>query len=292
MRQSSDTPRCSNRARLRGFLVFGVLLIAPLLDLAAGVLVAPTVVFLSDHQRTGRMTVQNPTDKPQEVGIRFSFGLPESDSLGNVHVSLSDSNVTDPHSAIDWIKAFPRKVVVPPGATQIVRFVANPPADLANGEYWARIVVRAQDAEVAIPEASEEGAITTQLNMVMQTAIMLKYRNGDLLTQIEVTNVDVETDSTGESVSVTVDMVSRGTASYVGMLNCRLLDADKREISKTTTQLAVYHDLRRRARLPITGIDFRKPYQVEVLVTTKGRTDIAAEDMITGNEVLLTQSLE
>ncbi|HSG99206.1 MAG TPA: hypothetical protein VLB27_04095, partial [candidate division Zixibacteria bacterium] len=78
----------SARRRLRGFFIsvgLSTLLAAPTM---AGVLVAPTVVFLSEKGRTGRMTVQNPSDKPKEVTIHFSFGLPESDSLGNVTVTL------------------------------------------------------------------------------------------------------------------------------------------------------------------------------------------------------------
>ena len=105
----------------------------------AGVLVAPTVVFMDEHKRTGRITVQNPSDEPREVTIRMSFGLPTSDSLGNVFVNLQDSGITDVKAATSWVKPFPRKMLLQPGATQVVRFVARPPKDLVDGEYWARV---------------------------------------------------------------------------------------------------------------------------------------------------------
>ncbi len=285
-----DHNPCRHNWPFKGILLSALIVIFSLSDVMAGVLVSPTVIFLSNRSRTGRMTVQNPTDTKQEVTVRFSFGLPESDSLGNIRVNLNDSISTDPNSALGWLKAFPRKMNVEPNATQIIRFVASPPKEIPDGEYWARVIVRARAAETEIPSATDENAITTRLNMVMQTAIMLKFRQGELVSQIEVT--DLQATPTPENVEVMVDISSKGTASYIGMLHCRLLDANNNEISKTATQLAVYHDIRRRLNLPLKGNDFKKPFQIELYITNKGRNDIAAEDMISGNEVTLTQTVD
>ena len=286
-------PRLShNRRRLRGFAVTGVglgILLCITAQLSAGVLVSPTVVFLSNKGRTGRMTVQNPTDKPKEVSIHFSFGLPVSDSLGNVSVQLQDSAVTDPHSALGWIKAFPRRLIIPPNGTQIVRFRATPPKDLPEGEYWARVVVRSQEGETALPPPTDDGTITTKLNMIMQTAIMLKYRNGDLTPQLELSWADVRQEE--DKAIVLVDLKNTSNCSYVGVLKCRLLDASDREISQNTVQLAVYSDLRRRLVLPYRDGHFEKPYHAELTITTSGRNDIPAENLLPGNTITRTFAL-
>ena len=47
------------------------LILASAAELAAGVLVAPTAVILSDKSRTGRMTIQNPTNLPKEVRVAY-----------------------------------------------------------------------------------------------------------------------------------------------------------------------------------------------------------------------------
>ncbi len=279
---------CTNTTR-RGFLLGKYTLLSLLflsilaLRAGAGVLVAPTVVFISDKGRTGRITVQNPTDKPQEVTVFFSFGLPTSDSLGNVTVRLSDSSVTDPNSALGWVKAFPRKMVLQPNSSQVVRFRARPPKDLPEGEYWSRVVVRSQDGETSLPAPTEEGAITTKLNMIMQTAIMLKYRKGNLTPQLELTETSATIE--GEKVSVMVAMKTNSNCSYVGTLACRLLDASDKEISHTSVQLAVYRQLTRRLELPLTDGDFTRPYHVEIGISTSGRKDIPAEDILPGNDL-------
>ena len=286
----TTTPSADDNRQRWGFLFWVVLFLAFAAQTLAGVLVAPTVIFINDRGRTGRMEVQNPTAQPREVSIHFAYGLPTSDSLGNVSVVLQDSGIIDPRSAVEWVKAFPRKLVIPPGATQVVRLVANPPASIPDGEYWARIVVRSAEGETTIPVATAEGAITTKLNMIMQTAIMLKYRKGAVNTKIELKGAHaITTDST---VEVTVDLSSTGSASYVGTLSCRLLDADKRVLTQQRCDLAVYRELKRRVDIPIRNLVGKQPYRVDVSVSTDGRSDIAQEDIIPGNRLQYSVAVE
>ncbi|MFH2035442.1 MAG: hypothetical protein ABIJ45_03485 [Candidatus Zixiibacteriota bacterium] len=269
---------------------FVILFIISTLHLSAGVLVAPTSVILSDVKRTGRLTIQNPSDKPQEVSIGFSFGIPLSDSLGNVSLDLQDSAVTDPNSALGWIKAFPRKMVLPPNSSQVVRFVARPPKNLADGEYWCRVVVKSQAGETSIPVPSDYDKISTKLNMIMQTAIILKYRTGNLVSKLEVVDTKVSLDDT--TVNVVLGMANRGNVSYIGLLTARLLDADGKEISNSKIDLAVYRELSRKMELPITNRAAKSPLRVEIEITNEGRTDIDRQDMIIGNSIEFTAMVE
>jgi hypothetical protein len=281
MRQQEDYTVLIRGRRWRHLLLATTFLLFLANDLMAGVLVAPTVVFLSDKSRTGRMTVQNPTTAPKEVTINFSFGLPASDSLGEVYLTLQDTGVTDPRSALGWVKAFPRKIILPPDGSQVVRVVAYPPPGLPDGEYWARVVIASQDGEVSVPSADENGRISTRLNMVTQTAIVLKYRTGTLTSDLELLGASARL--AFPKVWVTVDLLNKGNVSYVGILKCRLLDEEKNEISRNEVDLAVYRSLKRRMALPVTGKYI--PWQVEISIGNEGRTDIAPEDIIPGNKI-------
>jgi len=290
MKALRRNPSSFKRIFRRG-IVFALLLVfCPAADLLAGVLVAPPVVYISEKGRTGRLTVQNPTDAPKEVSISFAFGIPESDSLGNVNIYLQDSAVTHPRSSLGWIRAFPRKLIIPANGSQVVRFVANPPDGLADGEYWSRVVVEAQEGAVEMPAPVDDDKITTKLNMIMRTAVMLKYRTGDLVASIKMDQARARL--VDSSVSVMVDLTSKGNVSYIGVLACRLLDADGKEISKKDVHLAVYDSLRRHFDLPLMAGDFKAPYSVEVTVTNRGRKDLPEEEMIYGNEILQTLSVE
>jgi hypothetical protein len=288
MNHSKVNPRSNRQSgNLIAWLV-GLVIVSQAAVSVAGVLVAPTIVFLSDKNRTGRMTLQNPTNSPKEVFVNLSFGLPTSDSLGNVTLTLQDSGVTDPRSALGWVKAFPRKVIIPANGSQVVRLAANPPANLTDGEYWAQIVVRSQEGELTVPTASEADKISTKLNMVMQTAIRLKYRTGKLVSELNLTRAYAH--MVNSKVQVTIDLANNGNVSYVGMLKCRLLDTEKNEISSSQIDLAVYRNLKRRIELPIEGK--RIPYRVELTISNDGRNDIPPEEMIQGNKIEYTMKVE
>lgn len=273
----------------RALLATGLFLFLVVSRISAGVLVAPTIVFLDEKNRTGRITIQNPSDEPREISIKMSFGLPVSDSLGNIHVILQDTGITDPRAATSWVRAFPRKMLLPAKGTQVVRFVANPPKDLPDGEYWARVVVRSQEGKMTLPDITQEGQISTQLNLIMQTAIMLKFRKAEMHVRLELGSVEAIRKDT--MINVLVDLSSKGNASYVGMLHCRLFDADKKEIGYRRHDLAVYRQLRRRISFPVHPETDLKPYSVELFITTRGRADIAAEDLIIGNEIEYSVSI-
>ncbi len=290
MKNSHNIPRRSGRTGWRGILLCCLLVAAPLTDLLAGILVAPTVIVLSDRNRTGRMLLRNPGPEAAEISVRFSFGLTQSDSLGQVFVELQDSAVTDPRSAVDWLRAFPRKIVLPPGAEQTVRFVASPPGDLPDGEYWARVVVRSEASNPPPPAVVPEGEISARINTVMQTAISLKYRTGDLSSQLELMNA--EASRTDSRVAVTIDLANKGNVSYLGMLNCRLLDADGREITAMKEHLAVYYDLRRRIDLTLPEGDYQGPFQVELFIDTEGRSDMPSSEVVSGNRIEYSLAVE
>lgn len=256
----------------------------------AGILVAPTVVFISDLNRTGRLEVQNTSNEPREVTIRLAYGLPQSDSVGNVFVQLQDSNITDPRSAVDWVKPFPRKVLVPPNGTQVIRLVARPPQGLADGEYWARIVVTSREGASQLPAIQGEEQIATRLNMVMQTAIMLKYRTGDCATRIEIGESRAALTEAGAEIMLGLE--NKGNASYMGVLHCKVSDADGKAVAQREFNIAVYDRLTRRVDLEFDRSLFRAPFTANLKVTSEGRTDVAREDMLAGNEVSYSMTFE
>ncbi|MCP4583842.1 MAG: hypothetical protein GY839_19705 [candidate division Zixibacteria bacterium] len=267
---------------------FIVLILFPFISLTAGVLVAPTSVILSENDRTGRLTVQNPSDAPKEVSVQFGFGIPQADSLGKVKLRLQDTaEVNHPRSAMNWIRAFPRRVVLAPSATQVIRFVANPPKDLPDGEYWARIVVRSQDSQAQLPDAGNMENITTRLNMVMQTAIVLKYRTGNLIAKLGI--IDTEIERTDSLVMISIDMENQGNVSYVGVLNCNLYDANNVEVTHRNINIAVYDDIKRRVDLPIGISDYRQPFHVNIVIENEGRKDVPANELILGNRLEYTK---
>lgn len=272
--------------------MFAAALIVLLLagSLTAQVLISPTTVFLSDKSPTGRLILLNQSPHDQEIKIAFSFGIPESDSLGNVVVHFQDSAVSDPQSALEWIKAFPRSVIIKPGDRQVVRVMARAPKDLEHGEYWARVMISSQRTDTPLQTLGKDGQIGTRLHMVTRQGIMLKYRVGDLSTHLDLKSATASIkDST---VELMLDMTVQGNASYVGTLQCRLSDRDGTEIDTYQLRLAVYRGLRRRIELSLANHAYNPPYRVDLEISNEGRFDINPKDLIKGNTVTYSMTVE
>ena len=116
---------------------------APAALYAQGVLVAPSGIFIDDRARTGSFELYNPNPQPAEVSISTLFGYPVTDSVGNLTLRTTETPDSSQPSAAGWIQAYPRRLTLQPFERQRVRLLARPPAGLADGEYWTRLVVAA-----------------------------------------------------------------------------------------------------------------------------------------------------
>jgi hypothetical protein len=119
---------------------------------------------------------------------------------------------------------------------------------------------------------------------------MLKYRHGNVFCQLDMKGASAT--YADDQVEVMIDLANIGNASYLGILSCRIVDATGREVATKNTQLAVYRDMRRRLLIPIPEGDFVRPFEVNLDITSKGRTDIAAEDMLYGNDIEYSATVE
>ncbi|MEO7134400.1 MAG: hypothetical protein ABI024_09275, partial [Vicinamibacterales bacterium] len=120
---------------------------------AQGVLIAPTAVFIDARSRTASLMVVNPNDQTAEVEIGTLFGYPVTDSTGQLILRTVEEPDSTLPSAAAWVKPFPRRMTLPPKAQQTIRLLVTPPPGLADGEYWARIVVTARGGQIPMTAA-------------------------------------------------------------------------------------------------------------------------------------------
>ena len=128
-----------------GFLA-GPILSSALADtqtIGKGLLVAPVKLEFEGRIRSGTFKIMN--RDPVNVDYRISFApLIEKDKGKD---------------AKDWVRFSPRRIRLGPGQHQTVRVVVRKPADLAPGEYTARLLIQ------AIPPARRPEDPTDQIKI-------------------------------------------------------------------------------------------------------------------------------
>ena len=260
--QRSSMIRTTRTALLCG----AILLLAPL---AEAIVVAPHHTFIDHQTRSGVIYLHNPGTEPEEVSISFFFGYPTSDSAGNVTIKVVEDPAAHEPSAADWIRAYPRRAIVAPGGTRALRLLAQPPADLPDGEYWARAVVHSRGGQVPVA-APESEDVRVALMLEVRTVVPVTYRKGDVTTGVLLTEIDHEIKS--DSVVARVGMRRFGNAAFLGTLSLTLQDTTGVVLAKVDRHVAVYHQLLKRVSLP-TGYLLPGAYTLHARLDTR-RSDL------------------
>jgi hypothetical protein len=237
----------------------------------AAVSVSPMSLYMDARNRAGSLNLHNTGSLPEEIEISFAFGYPVSDATGRISLELYDSVPEGALSAADWVRVFPRRIVLQPGQRQTVRVMLDPPAGLSEGEYWARILVRSRGGQPPIEQT--DGEVSIQISVETVMAVALSYRQGPVQTGVELTGASVA--RTAEGLTVDADLCRLGNAAYLGRLRAELLDASGSVVETQEDLIAVYHGIRRRILFAMPE-NRNGPFQVRL------RFDTTREDLPRG----------
>ncbi|HET7234388.1 MAG TPA: hypothetical protein VFJ16_30520 [Longimicrobium sp.] len=245
-------------------LVAALALVAGTVGRAHAVSVSPTALYIDSRTRTGVLTLYNPGTLPEEITIDFAYGFPQADSAGNVSVPTTREPPAGEPSAMAWMRAFPRRLLLQPGQRQIVRVLVEAPGDLADGEYWARVLVSSRGGQPPIEQT--QGDVRLQLNVQTTLVMAANYRKGDVRTSVNLTSATAR--RTADGVQLQADFTRGGNAAYLGRMRAELLDGGGNVVSTLYDDIAVYRTMRRRLTFPVAP-GANGPFSVRIHVDTE-----------------------
>ena len=268
--------------RLPSRTLFLAALLALSPAIARAVTVSPNALFIDSRTRSGVLTLYNPGTAAEEIEITFAFGYPRSDLAGAISVALADSAPTGEPSVLGFVRAFPRRLRLEPGQRQTVRILMQPPAGLAEGEYWGRVLIRSRGGRP--PVEQQQGGIHMQIDLETVIVGAVNYRNGPMKTGVAVDSAHASIVSSGDSVRVVADLHRLGNAAYLGHLTLELVGGDGKVIGAVQEDLAVYRTLRKVESIAVPPRTSLAGASVRYRLTTE-RPDIDPDSRITSDPV-------
>ena len=257
----------------RAFLLAALLLSTSLSY--AQVIVAPTILFMSDRSPFGTFIVMNRSNTLQEVSISFKFGFPESDSLGNIRMQYNDSLMAEKHSCQSWVRGFPQKFIVNPGQQQVVRLLVVPPPNIPEGEYWTRLVT-SSTPQAKVIDTVKTG-ITANITFVLQQVTTIIYKKGNVNTSVSLPDIRVAQDSA--SMDLYADIHRGGNSPFFGKISAVVKDKLGNKVYSEEEVIAVYKDdMVIRFSVPLSKLP-QGTYTANVKLESE-RNDIAEEDLL------------
>lgn len=245
---------------------------------AQGVMIAPHAVFMSHGARSGAVTLLNPGTEPVEVAVSVFYGYTATDSTGQLTLVTVDHPDSTQPSASGWLQAFPRRLTVGPQEQQVVRLLATPPANLPDGEYWARLAFTAKAGQLPVAGVSDTGNIKVGLTLQVRTVIGLHYRKGVVRTGIAVSGLHALRQ--GDSVVVQARIERQGNAAYLGTVHGTVVASNGRVVGAFHVPVTVFYANEPRWAVSI-GAAPADSYRLRLEITTE-REDLQPELLLQG----------
>jgi hypothetical protein len=202
--------------------------------------IMPPVIFIDPATNSGTTTLKNESNSAKEASIAFEYGFINSDKDGNTVIDTLNK-VMEKYSLLNYIKAFPKKILIPPFGQQAIKFFLKSGKDLPDGTYWVRFIVTSVD--VKKPVDSLQGKTSSiQLDFRLRSksnsiVVFPKGSNRSAGVKVLGSSFDVDKDN----VSIILDMDKTGNSPFWGSVDFEISDQSGGSvILKETRGLQVY----------------------------------------------------
>jgi hypothetical protein len=180
-----------------------------------------------------------------------------------MHIKLNETPVDSLPSAVDFVHAYPSRLVLPAGGRQVVRLVAAPQRKLEAREYWARLIVTSrQGRPIALATAADAPSdAQVALDLEVRSVLAVFYRPAGLTTALEMAAPKARI-ANGQ-IETRVLLSRAGNAAFVGSVSAVLRDSLGRVHGKKDVPLGVYYDLEPLITLGLASVP-KGTYELEL----------------------------
>ncbi len=222
----------------------------------------PTRIVFEGPMRTAEVFLLNRSDRVRSYAMEFvQCRMDEKGELKELDKAAKPE--ADERFGDSYLRFTPRRVILEPHQSQVVRLQLRKPLDLAEGEYRShlkfRLIPTAEDA--AKPDSVKKG-VRIKLIPLYGVTIPVIVRHGKLQATSSITGLHLDAKGGQGKANLAITIERKGSCSTIGNLEALWKTAGKRDVSVGMIKgLAVYTpNARRTIVMPLAvpkGSDLR-----------------------------------
>jgi P pilus assembly chaperone PapD len=220
--------------------------------------ISPRRVTFNESERAATVYVFNQGDEPATYTVELVDRLMQPD--GQIVAQADAPDAPHSPSAREFIQYTPRRVVLQPKQSQVIRIRMRPPASDAPGEYRTHLTVTAQPPEdtgftAAQAAAADPNGVALQVTALFSVSIPLIVREGPVDARASIENVVRLPASQGAANgALQLDLVRLGANSVYGDVEIRAGQGANGRVVGLVRGVAVYPEIERRTLIaPLAG---------------------------------------
>ncbi len=244
----------------------------------AQIVVNPLGVFFDPVSKTAEAQLKNTSSKPLEVKISFEF-IYENwlDSTGKVTLIRNDSVKAAQYSLNNYIKVFPKKIIIPPGKEQTIRFLLTNVSGLEDGTYWTRIKFTSVEVEKQFDTTGKSANIGSKFKLINEITIPIVFQKGKVFAGVDVKKYDIIRND-DDSVVIAIELERTGNSPFWGNITFELHDMTIDKIINVFEDACpLYFETRRTLAIPksyLKSFSFPGDFKLVMMIHNENMKDI------------------
>lgn len=203
--------------------------------------ILPPAVYIDPQTNTGTTNLQNQTNTPKEVTIDFEYGFLNYDKDGLMFLDSADRKF-DKFNLKPYVKAFPRKILIPAYGQQTVRFFCKPETKLTDGTYWTRFIISSREPKKQVDSSGGKG-LQLDLRLTTKNNSVVIFPKGKCKTELKIRSHSFGEDK--DNVFLYINFEKNPDLSpFWGTINFTVKNPSGSEIVSDKKVMQVYDDAR------------------------------------------------
>jgi len=238
------------KAAIAAAVLTGLFAAPALAQVGADLNISPRRVTFDESERAATVYVFNQGDEPATYTVELVDRVMQPD--GQIVAAADAPRAPRSPSAQPFIQYTPRRVMLEPKQSQVIRVRVRPPEGDAAGEYRTHLTVTALPPEnngftAEQAAAADPNGVALQVTALFSVSIPLIVRQGDIDARAAIENAEIMPASQGlPNGAVRLDLVRLGLNSVYGDLELHVGQGANDRVVGLVRGVAVYPEIDRR----------------------------------------------